>query len=71
MTGLPEPRPRPFPWADAMALGLGRLRLLPDQFWSLTPKELILMAGGGTRRDEALEREALTRLMQRYPDEGG
>lgn len=52
-----------------MALGMGRLRLTPELFWSLTPKELVRLAGGGARRDDALEREALAGLMRRFPDE--
>lgn len=52
-----------------MALGLGRLRLTPDIFWSLTPKELLLMAGGGVRGPDALGRDALAELMRRFPDE--
>lgn len=52
-----------------MVLGLGRLRLTPDIFWSLTPKELLLIAGGGSRSADALSRDALGRLMQRFPDE--
>lgn len=72
MTGLAAPlTPPPFPWADAMALGLGRLRLTPDEFWSLTPRELVLMAGGGGDGTVALGREALADLMQRFPDEHG
>jgi uncharacterized phage protein (TIGR02216 family) len=54
-----------------MALGLGRLRLTPDVFWSLTPRELLLMAGGGPRRGDALRRDALADLMRRFPDEQG
>ncbi|MGL4439551.1 MAG: rcc01693 family protein [Bosea sp. (in: a-proteobacteria)] len=67
----PPERPafRQFPWADAMALGMGRLRLTPDVFWSLTPKELLLIAGGGIAGCQALGRDALTELMQRFPDE--
>ena len=70
MTGLGERAAfRPFPWADAMALGLGRLRLTPDIFWALTPKELLLMASGGRSTDDALWRDALADLIRRFPDE--
>jgi uncharacterized phage protein (TIGR02216 family) len=54
-----------------MALGLGRLRLTPDMFWSLTPRELVLMAGGGQRGSDALGRDALAEMMRRFPDEDG
>ena len=67
--GAKPPSGRQFPWADAMALGLGRLRLTPDVFWSLTPKELLLMAGGGARDHAAMGRDALAYLLNRYPDD--
>ena len=31
---------KPFPWHEAMGFGLGVLRLAPDQFWRMTPREL-------------------------------
>lgn len=52
-----------------MALGMGRLRLTPDVFWSLTPKELLLMAGGGWRGSDALQPDGLAELMRRFPDD--
>ena len=30
----------PFPWKQAIGFGLGVLRLSPDQFWRMTPREL-------------------------------
>ena len=30
----------PFPWDEAIGLGLGVLRLSPDAFWRMTPREL-------------------------------
>jgi uncharacterized phage protein (TIGR02216 family) len=70
VTGVPERAVfQPFPWAGALALGLGRLRLTPDIFWSLTPKELILMAGGNVEASGALTAVALSDLMRRFPDE--
>lgn len=62
----------PFPWAEAMQLGLGVLRLPPDQFWRMTPRELAAAIAG--RRGGAtppLDRAALDELMQRYPDQRG
>ncbi|WP_047308467.1 rcc01693 family protein [Rhodopseudomonas palustris] len=59
----------PFPWAEAMQLGLGVLRLPPDQFWRMTPRELA-SALIGARGDVAapLDRGGLAELMRRYPD---
>jgi uncharacterized phage protein (TIGR02216 family) len=60
----------PFPWDDVMAFGLGALRLSPDAFWSLTPRELAAVAGprGGTALATAAD---LTRLMASFPDAPG
>ncbi|MFL9502467.1 phage tail assembly chaperone [Rhodopseudomonas sp. P1] len=59
----------PFPWAEAMQLGLGVLRLPPDQFWRMTPRELAAaitgLRGGAT---PPLGRAAFAELMRRYPD---
>jgi uncharacterized phage protein (TIGR02216 family) len=49
-----------------MALGLGRLRLAPDLFWSLTPRELLLMAGAGALSAVAPDRGGLEALISRY-----
>ncbi|MFT3938222.1 rcc01693 family protein [Rhodopseudomonas sp.] len=62
----------PFPWAEAMQLGLGVLRLPPDQFWRMTPRELAAaiagLRGGAT---PPLGRAAFAELMRRYPDRSG
>lgn len=54
-----------------MAVGLGVLRLAPDAFWRLTPRELaaaIAGASGGTGRAAPLGRADLTALMRAFPD---
>ena len=56
---------RGFPWREAMAFGLGTLRLPPEQFWRLTPRELAALTGGGVA---APGRDDLQALMRRYPD---
>jgi uncharacterized phage protein (TIGR02216 family) len=58
-----------FPWRVAMAFGLGRLRLPPEAFWAMTPRELALAAEGMSGRIGApLGRHTLNELMNRYPD---
>ena len=32
----------PFPWKEAIGFGLGVLRLSPEHFWRMTPRELAL-----------------------------
>ena len=59
---------QPFPWARAMAFGLGVLRLAPEQFWRMTPRELAAALEGASGRGPALDRAALNDLMTRYPD---
>ena len=55
-----------------MAFGLGRLRLSPQSFWAMTPRELAA-AMKVWRREEArsIEQDALEHLMRAFPDEGG
>ena len=68
-----KPVPRfapPFPWAEAMAFGLGVLKLPPDAFWRMTPRELA-QAIAAVRGPLAapFTRDALGALMQRFPDD--
>jgi uncharacterized phage protein (TIGR02216 family) len=54
-------------WPGLMRAGLHGLSLHPQQFWALTPLELMMMLG----RDKAhpsLSRTALEALMARFPD---
>ncbi len=58
-----------FPWARAIGFGLGVLRLAPEAFWAMTPRELgyAIDAVLGPR-DAALERAGFAALMARFPD---
>ena len=58
-----------FPWVEAIAFGLGTLRLAPEFFWALTPRELAALLGAH-RRHDAPPRSALDALIERYPDGG-
>ena len=61
---------RPFPWNAAMQFGFGVLRLSPQQFWQMTPRELaqavIAVRGPAVT---PIDRATLDALMQRFPDE--
>jgi len=62
---------KPFPWNQAMQFGFGVLRLSPEAFWRMTPRELaqaVIAVRGGTA--PPLDRGELTTLMQRFPDGG-
>ena len=57
-------------WTGLLRLGLGVLRLRPDEFWALTPVELLVMLGaeGGA---PPLTRARLEELARAYPDRKG
>lgn len=60
---------QPFPWARAMAFGFGVLQLSPEQFWSMTPRELAAaMSAYGLNAGPQLQRSDLDALMARFPD---
>jgi uncharacterized phage protein (TIGR02216 family) len=56
-----------FDWSGLMRAGLHELRLLPRDFWALTPAELLLMLGAGAA-GPPLGRERLEELARLYPD---
>jgi len=61
--------PTPFPWDEAIGFGLGVLRLFPDAFWRMTPRELAhaLRARKGASAP-SIARASLIDLMTRFPD---
>jgi len=60
---------QPFPWKQAMGFGFGVLRLPPEQFWRMTPRELAAAVEAVTGARGSLDRAGLSELMRRYPDE--
>ncbi len=59
---------RPFPWEEAIGFGLGILRLSPQAFWAMTPRELALAIRAVSGGTAPLRRDDFERLMQRFPD---
>ena len=59
---------QPFPWKQAIGFGLGVLRLSPEQFWRMTPRELAYAIEAVRGRNTPLDRASLNELMKRYPD---
>ncbi len=60
---------KPFPWEQAIGFGLGVLRLPPEQFWRMTPRELacaVKTVRGPIR--EPMDRASLDALMASFPD---
>ncbi|UGV26099.1 phage tail assembly chaperone [Rhodopseudomonas boonkerdii] len=59
----------PFPWQAAMQIGFGVLRLSPEAFWRMTPRELaaaMTMLRGAM--PEPIDRARLDDMMRRFPD---
>lgn len=54
-------------WRALMRLGLDSLRLTPEQFWNLTPAELMMMAGQDGEAN-SLSRVGFAELSTRFPD---
>jgi len=59
----------PFPWKQAIGIGLGVLNLSPQQFLSMTPRELAYAIEAFAGRSPPLDRGTLAQLMTRYPDD--
>jgi uncharacterized phage protein (TIGR02216 family) len=60
--------PAPFPWQRTIGIGFGMLRLSPESFWRMTPRELALAIEFVRGRSEPFARSAFLELMKRYPD---
>ena len=60
---------QPFPWSEAIGFSLGVLKLSPQVFWAMTPRELAhaIRAVRGPSHDP-MSRAALDDLMARFPD---
>jgi uncharacterized phage protein (TIGR02216 family) len=59
----------PFPWDAAMRFGFGVLRLAPDAFWRMTPRELAYaIAAVRGVATVPMDRGGLDALMQQFPD---
>ena len=57
-----------FDWPGLMRAGLQGLALTPEQFWALTPAELLMMLGGGQGGAAPMGRAGLEALAARFPD---
>jgi uncharacterized phage protein (TIGR02216 family) len=59
----------PFPWERVIGFALGILRLPPDAFWRMTPRELAFAISATTaRQGEPLRRADFETMMSRFPD---
>lgn len=58
-----------FDWPALMRAGVRGLGLRPDEFWRLTPVELMIMLGGDSGQ-APLNRARLDELARAFPDGG-
>lgn len=58
----------PFPWAEAMGFAFGVLRLSPETFWAMTPRELSAAVRAITGDRTPLGRADLDSLIAAFPD---
>ncbi|MBO0904923.1 phage tail assembly chaperone [Jiella sp. MQZ13P-4] len=54
-----------------MAVGLGVLRLTPEAFWTMTPRELASVIAPKRARPPAPSARDLSEMMRRFPDPRG
>lgn len=57
-----------FDWAALMRAGIAARGLRPEDFWNLTPAELMLLLGRGA--PVPMGRARLAELSAAFPDEG-
>ncbi|WP_193175905.1 rcc01693 family protein [Oricola nitratireducens] len=58
-----------FPWQAAMAFGFAVMRLSPQEFWAMTPRELAAaMRAFGHGVHAPPERGSFEEMMGRFPD---
>jgi uncharacterized phage protein (TIGR02216 family) len=59
---------RPFPWDGIARFGFAVLRLTPEAFWKMTPRELALAMDAIGGRHAPLARTDFEQLLQQFPD---
>lgn len=60
-----------FPWHAAMRFGFGVLKLHPEQFWAMTPRELASAMDARSNRGGGVapSRTKLDALISAFPDQ--
>jgi uncharacterized phage protein (TIGR02216 family) len=59
---------QPASWQDLMAFAFGVLKIAPDTFWAMTPREFDAAASPFLQANQTPERNSLAALMRQYPD---
>ena len=60
---------KPASWQELMAFAFGILKLTPDIFWAMTPREFDAAAAPYLPSNSSTKRGTLTALMQAFPDQ--
>jgi uncharacterized phage protein (TIGR02216 family) len=60
---------KPASWQELMAFAFGVLKLTPDVFWAMTPREFNAAAKPFLKTDSTVQRGTLAVLMQAFPDQ--
>ncbi len=58
----------PASWQELMAFAFGVLKLTPETFWAMTPREFDAAASPFLHAGQTTERGTLAVLMQEFPD---
>lgn len=56
-------------WPALMEVGLFRLGLPVDEFWALTPNELMVKLGRQDKVAAIMTRDGLSELLAQFPDQ--
>lgn len=57
-----------FDWGALLRAGVREARLRPEEFWRLTPAELLIVLGREGGSNPAMARTRLEELSQQWPD---
>lgn len=57
-----------FDWPALMRIGLHGMGLKPDEFWALTPLELLIITGLDECNSAVMTRASLAQLCVQFPD---
>ena len=60
---------KPAGWQELMGFAFGILKLTPDTFWAMTPREFDAAAAPYLHSSQATKRKTLAALMQEFPDQ--
>lgn len=60
-----------FDWTAMMRVGIGQLRIPVDEFWRMTPAELMLVINPDGTLARPMGRSGFDAMQAQFPDENG